>query len=105
MSVGSVSLRAHVEAVLGSLVKAASVELIKLFESEYRACAADDVGRADHEEGNETMETLQVFGIGNNKRSIGVQVTEDVHPVVEFSGMFAFSVWVHPFIFKNVYFI
>uniref|UniRef100_A0A8C7X3L1 C2H2-type domain-containing protein n=1 Tax=Oryzias sinensis TaxID=183150 RepID=A0A8C7X3L1_9TELE len=87
MSVGSVSLRAHVEAVLGSLVKAASVELIKLFESEYRACAADDVGRADHEEGNETMEeTLQVFGIGNNKRSIGVQVTEDVHPMVEFSG-------------------
>ncbi|XP_024130182.1 zinc finger protein 23 [Oryzias melastigma] len=86
MSAGSVSLRAHVEAVLGSLVKAASVELIKLFESEYRACAADDVGRADHE-GNETMETLQIFGIGNSKRSIGVQVTEDFCPMLELSDL------------------
>ncbi|XP_017276276.2 zinc finger protein 17 [Kryptolebias marmoratus] len=71
MSSGAVNLQAQVESVLGALVKAASLELVKLFESRYRA-SAEDAGRAG------APESLVCVSSGDNKRSVGVQVEEDV---------------------------
>lgn len=70
MSTVAVSLQAQVESVLGSLVKAASVELIKLFESRYRASEVD-LGRGEDGKGSEASDVLSS---GDTKRSIGVQV-------------------------------
>ncbi|MEQ2172995.1 hypothetical protein GOODEAATRI_027115 [Goodea atripinnis] len=82
MSADVVNLQAQVETVLGALVKAASVELIKLFESRYRASAVD-VGRKEEEERNGGLESLCGVWNGDNKRSIGVQVEDDIKPPVE----------------------
>lgn len=79
MSQGVVNLQAQVESVLGALVKAATVELTKLFESRYRASAADvDVGPTD------AFRTPDGFPAGGDtRRSIGVQVEQDVGVQVE----------------------
>lgn len=74
MSLGVGSLQAQVESVLGALVKAASVELIKLFESRYRA-AEVGLGRSEDAKGNESSDILSS---GVTKRSIGVQVGENI---------------------------
>ncbi|XP_045908810.1 zinc finger protein 282 [Micropterus dolomieu] len=87
MSAGVVNLQAQVESVLGALVKAATVELTKLFESRYRASALDvDVGRNEDKRENETVETLDSLSIEDTKRSIGVQVDRDMYPPFELCG-------------------
>lgn len=79
MSAGVVNLQAQVESVLGALVKAASVELVELFERRYRASAADvghpGGGAAEH---GRALESLLGVSAGHRKRSIGVQVEEDI---------------------------
>ncbi|XP_068459561.1 uncharacterized protein si:rp71-1g18.1 isoform X2 [Clinocottus analis] len=85
----SANLQAQVESVLGTLVKAASVELTKLFESRYRASAQDVVaGRAGDKEANATRDRPSP---GDATRSIGVQVDEDICPPLEFSGQLVLS--------------
>lgn len=74
MSRGVGSFQAQVESVLGALVKAASVELIKLFESGYRA-AEVGLGRSEDAKGNESSD---VISSGVTRRSIGVQVDENL---------------------------
>lgn len=82
------NLQAQVESVLGALVKAATVELTKLFESRYRASALDvDVGRNEDKRENETVETLDSLSIEDTKRSIGVQVDRDMYPPFELCGV------------------
>ncbi|XP_067461183.1 uncharacterized protein si:rp71-1g18.1 [Thunnus thynnus] len=84
MSAGVVDIQAQVESVLAALVKVASVELTKLFESRYRASALDvQLGRTEDGKENETVESLSK---GNRKRSIGVQVDEDINPQLQLSG-------------------
>ncbi|XP_034559734.1 ras-responsive element-binding protein 1 [Notolabrus celidotus] len=79
MSDGDVSLQQQVESVLGALVKAATVELTKLFESRYGASALGvESGRSEDWKESETLEERDSLSTGNNKRSIGVQVDEDV---------------------------
>lgn len=83
MSLGVVNLQAQVESVLGALVKAATVELTKLFESRYRASVLDvDVGRTEDKQRNETLDSLSSR---DTTRSIGVQV-DDIYPLFELSG-------------------
>ncbi|XP_051264913.1 zinc finger protein 585A [Dicentrarchus labrax] len=87
MSAGAVNLQAQVESVLGALVKAATVELTKLFESRYGASALDvDVGRTENKRENATLETLSSLSTGDTKRSIGVQVDEDIYSPLELCG-------------------
>lgn len=91
MSAGVVNLQAEVESVLGTLVKAATVELTKLFESRYGASVLDvDVGLTDTKRENETLETLDSLPTGDTKRSIGVQVDEDMYSQLEPCGT---SLW------------
>lgn len=73
MSADVVNLHAQVEAVLATLVKAATVELIKLFEGRHRASAwgPDATQRAG---GEETSEITDSLWTGGAKRSVGVQV-------------------------------
>lgn len=73
MSAEELNLQAQVEAILGTLVRAASVELIKLFESRFRASATgpDATQRDGGEEGFEVTDSLSS---GGAKRSVGVQV-------------------------------
>lgn len=88
MSAGVVNLQAQVESVLGALVKAATVELTKLFESSYGASALDvEVGRTDNKSKHDTFETLDGLSIGDTKRSIGVQVDEHICSPSESCGM------------------
>lgn len=77
MSAGVVNLQAQVESVLGALVKAATVELTKLFESRYQASAVDvGLRQVKSEDGS------------LDKRSIGVQVDDDgVYPLWGLAGM------------------
>lgn len=70
MSADVVNLRAQVEAVLGSLVKAATVELIKVFEGRFRATARGP-------DGEQTFEVTNRVSPEGTKRSVGVQV--DTH--------------------------
>lgn len=89
MSAGVVNLQAQVESVLGVLVKAATVELTKLFESRYRASAVDvdvDEGRTEGKRENETVQSRDSLSTADSKRSIGVQVDESVYPLLELSG-------------------
>lgn len=87
MSVAIVDLQAQVESVLGALVKAATVELTKLFESRYGVLAVDvDVGRTEDKKKNETIKTLDNLSTADTKRSIGVQVDDDIYPLLELSG-------------------
>lgn len=86
MSAGVVNLQAQVESVLGELVKAATVELTKLFESRYRASVLDvEVGRTEDKEQKNTLDS------GDTTRSIGVQVDEDMYPLLELSAPPFFS--------------
>ncbi|KAF7667519.1 hypothetical protein LDENG_00058990 [Lucifuga dentata] len=77
MSGSAVNLQAQVESVLGALVKVATVELTKLFESRYRASAVDVGHSVDIKE--KSSETRELLFTGNRKplRSIGVQVDQD----------------------------
>lgn len=85
MSAGVVNLQAQVESVLGALVKAATVELTKLFESRYRASALDvDVGPTQGKGQNETVQTPDSLSTGDTKRSIGVQVDQDIYSLEVF---------------------
>lgn len=89
MSQGVVNLQAQVESVLGALIKAATVELTKLFESRYRASAAADVdvGPTDGERETAAFRTPDGFPTGGDtKRSIGVQVEQDVGSPLEVLG-------------------
>lgn len=93
MSAGVVTLQAQVESVLGALVKAASLELVELFESRYRA---SEVGRAGGGRGGEAeqsraFESLFCESSADSKRSIGVQVEEDICPPLELGGSFLFA--------------
>lgn len=76
MSADELDLQAQVEAILGTLVRAASVELIKLFESRFRASASgpDATQRAGGKGGSEVTDSLSS---GGAKRSVGVQVEPD----------------------------
>lgn len=92
MAAGALDLQAQVESVLGALVKAATVELTRLFESRYGASARGvdvdvDVGRAGDRREPGTSETPGSLSPGDTKRSIGVQVDEDVCPPPELCGM------------------
>lgn len=71
MSAEDANLKAQVEAVLGTLVKAATVELIKLFESRFRVAAPSPTPCAG---GKETFEVTNSLSTGGTKRSVGVQV-------------------------------
>lgn len=71
MSAVDAQLQAQVEAVLGTLVKAAAVELIKLFESTFRVSA---LSPSQCEGGKETFEVTHSLSTGGAKRSVGVQV-------------------------------
>lgn len=72
MSAEDANLQAQVEAVLGTLVKAATVELIKLFESSFRVSAGPS--RTQRAGGKETPEVTDTLSAGATKRSVGVQV-------------------------------
>lgn len=76
MSVGTAELQAQVESVLAALVKAAAVELTKLFESRYGAKPVD-AGRGEDKARTDDTDA---------KRSVGVQVDDDVDPLVEICG-------------------
>lgn len=79
MSADVVNLQAQVEAVLGSLVKAATVELIKLFEGRFRATARGPDG-TQCADGEETFEVTNSLSTEGTKRSVGVQVDpQDTH--------------------------
>ncbi|XP_077413910.1 uncharacterized protein LOC144043801 [Vanacampus margaritifer] len=81
MSADAVNIHAQVESVLAALVKVATVELTKLFESRCRAWAATvEVGRADNGKGNESPDSVSS---AERTRSIGVQV--DIQPPFELS--------------------
>lgn len=67
---GALELQQQVESLLGALVKAAAVELTKLFERTYLAAASPaDTGRGDDQSGS-----LKTLNVADNKRSVGVQV-------------------------------
>ncbi|XP_041847247.1 zinc finger and SCAN domain-containing protein 21 isoform X2 [Melanotaenia boesemani] len=84
MSAGVVNLQAQVESLLGALVKAASVELVKLFESRYRASPVD-VGLAQDKRESKPLEMQDSLWFEDTKRSIGIQVEEDVCSPLELS--------------------
>ncbi|XP_029381256.1 zinc finger protein 880 [Echeneis naucrates] len=93
MSAGVVNLQAQVESVLGALVRTATVELTKLFESRYQASAVDvAVGRSREGGGNETQKDKpDGLATVETKRSVGVQVDEDIFPMLELLGPPLFS--------------
>ncbi|CAG5897129.1 unnamed protein product [Menidia menidia] len=87
MSARGATLQAQVESVLGTLVRAATLELIKLFESRYRASAADG-GLAEDNTQSEAWGPplggpLGGLWSGDAKRNIGIQVEEDIPPLSE----------------------
>lgn len=86
MSADIVDLQAQVESVLGALVKAATVELTKLFESRYGVSTVD-VGRTEDKKENETFSSPNNLCTADTKRSIGVQVDDDIYPLLQLSGI------------------
>lgn len=89
MSTGVMNLQAQVESVLGALVKTATVELTKLFESRYRAAALNvAVGPAEAKGQNETSGILDGASAGDTKRSIGVQVDAEIYTPPEDFGQY-----------------
>lgn len=89
MSAGVVNLQAQVESVLGALVKTATIELTKLFESRYRASALNVVaGPAEAKGQNETNDILDGASTEGTKRSIGVQVDPEVYAPLEDFGLY-----------------
>lgn len=87
MSTSGMNLQAQVESVLGALVKAATVELTKLFESRYRASDVD-VGPTAGKAETKILETPYSLSTGDTKRSIGVQVEQDIYIPLHVFGMF-----------------
>ncbi|XP_074544878.1 uncharacterized protein LOC141804383 [Halichoeres trimaculatus] len=84
---GGVDLQQQVESVLGALVKAATIELTKLFESRYGASALGvESGRTEDSKETETLEKLDGALTRIDKRSIGVQVDADIYLPLEFCG-------------------
>lgn len=75
----AVSIQAQVESVLSALLKVASVELTRLFESRYRVSAVD-AGGAEDSGRTGTVESVWT------KRSVGVQVDVDSCPQADLSG-------------------
>lgn len=71
MAAVEAQLQAQVEAVLATLVKAATVELIKLFESTFRVSPRSPSQCAG---GKQTLEGTDSLSTGGAKRSVGVQV-------------------------------
>lgn len=86
MSTGVVTFQTQVEAVLGALFKAATAELTELFESRYGALVVD-AGRTEDLREKETLETTDTLSSGESRRSIGVQVEEDIYQPTELSGI------------------
>ncbi|KAG7524803.1 zinc finger 226-like [Solea senegalensis] len=84
MSADVSSLHAQVESVLGALVKAATVELTRLFESRYRT-AAVDAAHAEIKLEHGAEETLNVSP-AESKRSVGVQVDASICSLLDISG-------------------
>lgn len=87
MSAAEANLQAQVESVLGALVKAATVELTKLFES--RAAALDvnvTLGRTAHKGPNERLKSADSSPTADTRRSIGVQVDEDIYSPLQCFG-------------------
>ncbi|KAG7227372.1 hypothetical protein INR49_000377 [Caranx melampygus] len=85
MSAAVVNLQAQVESVLGALVKAATVELTKLFESRYQASAVD-VGLLHVKSEDAPLEKAVSVSTADTKRSIGVQVDDGIYPMWGLSG-------------------
>ncbi|XP_061696283.1 zinc finger protein 69 homolog isoform X2 [Syngnathoides biaculeatus] len=80
MPTDTVNIQAQVESVLSALVKVATVELAKLFESRSQASvAAVLVGHAAEAKGSESPDELPC---GERTRSIGVQVDQDFEPAL-----------------------
>ncbi|XP_061550914.1 zinc finger protein 473 homolog isoform X2 [Phycodurus eques] len=79
MSADAVNIQTQVESVLSALVKVATAELAKLFESRYWASAAS-VQAGQDGDGNESPARLPC---GERTRSIGVQVDEDIQPALK----------------------
>ncbi|CAJ1071577.1 ras-responsive element-binding protein 1 [Xyrichtys novacula] len=87
MSDGGVNLQQQVESVLGALVKAATVELTKLFESRYGVSALGvETGRTEDRKESDTIEKRDSLTSGSSKRSIGVQVDEDIYVPLKLCG-------------------
>lgn len=92
---GALELQQQVESLLGALVKAAAVELTKLFERTYLAAASPaDTGRGDDQSGS-----LKTLNVADNKRSVGVQVDVVDCGSSELSGT-CFCRTMHDFLFK-----
>lgn len=82
MSAENANLQAQVEAVLGTLVKAATVELVKMFESRFQMSALSPTQRAGGKEASELTGSLST---GGTKRSVGVQVeTQGIYGMLNF---------------------
>ncbi|XP_035025272.1 zinc finger protein 287 [Hippoglossus stenolepis] len=86
MSADVVNLQAQVESVLVALVKAATVELTKLFESRYRASPAVAAGRTEDQREHDTLGTPAGSSAADTKRSVGVQVDGVIYPQLELPG-------------------
>ncbi|CAL8278164.1 unnamed protein product [Lota lota] len=103
MSAPDLNFRAQVESVLNDLVKVATVELTKLFETRYQAF----VGAMVKSEGrNETLEILECLKESDGKAvscSIGVQVNAWNNETAELSGMDAYQLFF--FFLQRVYFL
>lgn len=96
-------IQTQVESVLGALVKIATVELTKLFESRYRASVADvEAGRAQDRKDHGSVENMESLSTGERKRSIGVQVDRDVSPQSQLSGMCFWSFKCYDFLFGSM---
>lgn len=79
MSAADGNLQAQVESVLGALVKAATSELIRLFEGRCGASAlAPDAFTAEPRARHKTADTIRAPSTSTSKHSIGVQVDLDL---------------------------
>lgn len=79
MSAANGNLQAQVESVLGALVKAATSELIRLFEGRCGASAlAPDAFFAEPKARHKTADTIHASTTSVSKHSIGVQVDLDL---------------------------
>lgn len=84
MSVSDVNFQTQVASVLDALVKEATVELTKLFETRYQAFARTIANIEERTERSETLETLDGPKTDRKTlRSIGIQVDEDISAPIE----------------------
>lgn len=87
MSAANGNLQAQVESVLGALVKAATSELIRLFEGRCGALAlAPDAFFAEPKARHKTADTIRASSTSTSKHSIGVQVDLDLCSPLEVFG-------------------